>query len=74
RASLGRLLGRHFGALASRNTHGMRWKRFFYRALCEEEGYEHCTSPSCGACSDVEKCFVPESAEAIIARAKKGPA
>ena len=73
RSSLTRLIGRHFGALADRNTNNMRWKRFFYRVLCEEEGYSHCTSPTCASCSDVEKCFEPGSAELAIARAKFAP-
>jgi hypothetical protein len=33
----------------------------------------HCTSPTCSNCVDVEKCFEPESAEAMIARAKTAP-
>ena len=34
RGELSRLLSRHFAPLADRNTNNMRWKRFFYRALC----------------------------------------
>ena len=36
RSELTRLLARHFGPLAARNTRNMRWKRFFYRVLCED--------------------------------------
>ena len=35
RSELTRLLSRHFAPIAARNTQNMRWKRFFYRALCE---------------------------------------
>ena len=52
----------------------MRWKRFLYRQLCEEEGMSHCTSPTCSSCIDVDKCFEPQSTEALLARAKHAPA
>jgi nitrogen fixation protein NifQ len=73
RPTLGRLMSRHFGPLAARNIHNMRWKRFFYRTLCEEEGVVHCTSPVCSACADVDMCFDTSAAEASIARAKPAP-
>lgn len=73
RATLTAVMERHFGTLAARNTNGMRWKRLFFRLLCEEEGLNHCTSPTCCTCSDVERCFTPESAEAMIAKAKAPP-
>ncbi|MEQ1672427.1 MAG: nitrogen fixation protein NifQ, partial [Hyphomicrobium sp.] len=72
RSMLNALMARHFATLSASNTENMRWKRFFYRTLCEEEGLSHCTSPSCSDCADVERCFEPESAEARIARAKRG--
>lgn len=73
RAMLGALMERHFPLLAARNTDDMRWKRFFFRVLCEDEGLTHCTSPTCSTCSDVERCFTPESAEALIAKRKAAP-
>lgn len=73
RPALRTLLERHFWPLASRNTQNMRWKRFFYRQLCEEEGMSHCTSPTCSGCPEVPRCFEPESAEAIMARNKRAP-
>jgi nitrogen fixation protein NifQ len=75
RAALTRLMQRHFSPLATLNAGGqMRWKRFFYRQLCEEEGMTHCTSPTCSNCPDVPRCFAPDSAEALIARSKQPPA
>lgn len=74
RAALTKLMQRHFGPLAALNEGaGMRWKRFLYRQLCEEEGMSHCTSPTCSTCVDVDKCFEPASTEAMLARAKQAP-
>lgn len=75
RSALSKLMHRHFAPLASRNEGAsMRWKRFLYRQLCEEEGMSHCTSPTCSSCIDVDKCFEPQSTEALLARAKHAPA
>jgi nitrogen fixation protein NifQ len=74
RPVLRRLMERYFAPLAARKTRNMRWKRFFYRQLCEEEGLSHCTSPTCSACSEVATCFAPESAEAMMALSKRAPA
>jgi nitrogen fixation protein NifQ len=73
RAALTRLMNVHFAPLATRNALDMRWKRFIYRTLCEEEGLVQCTSPTCGACVDVGSCFPPGSAEALIAQSKQAP-
>jgi len=59
RAELTRLMQRHFRPLADRNPK-MRWKKFFYRTLCEEEGVLLCKSPNCSVCEDYALCFVPE--------------
>ena len=75
RPALTQLMQRHFAPLATLNEGaGMRWKRFLYRQLCEEEGMPHCTSPTCSTCVDVDRCFEPASAEAMLARAKQAPA
>jgi nitrogen fixation protein NifQ len=60
RAALSALLARHFPALAARNTGNMKWKKFFYKQLCEREGIRICKAPSCAACCDYAKCFGPE--------------
>lgn len=74
RDALNKLMARHFTPLFEANQGRMRWKRFFYRALCEEEGLSHCTSPTCADCEDVERCFEPDSVEAQMARAKRAQA
>ncbi len=72
RAELSRLLTRHFASLAARNTHDMRWKRFFYRSLCEAEGMVLCTTPVCTDCTDFDLCFGAETGESRLARARRG--
>lgn len=67
RSELTRLLMRHFFPIASRNTRNMRWKRFFYRTLCEDDGLVMCTTPVCTQCSDFVLCFGDESGESRLA-------
>ncbi len=67
RSELTRLLSRHFGPIAARNTQNMRWKRFFYRALCESDGFVMCTTPVCTECRDFDLCFGEESGESRMA-------
>lgn len=67
RSELTRLLNRHFSPLASRNTNHMRWKRFFYRALCENDGLVMCSTPVCSRCGDFDLCFGDESGESRMA-------
>jgi len=56
REELGRLMAGHFQPLAERNP-GMRWKKFFYRSLCEKEGVLICKAPNCEVCEDYAICF-----------------
>ncbi|RJT29080.1 nitrogen fixation protein NifQ [Mesorhizobium waimense] len=63
RAELSRLLATHFPRLAAGNTQNMKWKKYFYRKLCEAEGFSLCTAPSCGQCNDFEDCFGAEEGE-----------
>lgn len=60
RNDLSELLHRHFGPLAARNSRDMKWKKFFYRQMCEDEGVLVCKSPICDTCSDAALCFGPE--------------
>jgi nitrogen fixation protein NifQ len=60
RGALSELLAMHFPVLAAKNTGDMKWKKFFYKQLCEREGINACKSPSCAACCDYAKCFGPE--------------
>jgi nitrogen fixation protein NifQ len=60
RAALSELIRRHFPTLYHRNTANMRWKKFFYRQLCDRAAARLCRAPSCGACSDYASCFGAE--------------
>ena len=62
---------RHFAPLASRNTKNMRWKRFFYRSLCEDDGLVMCTTPVCTQCNDFNLCFGDESGESRMAERRR---
>jgi len=67
RSELTRLLMRHFAPLAQDNTRNMRWKRFFYRKLCEDDGMVMCSTPVCSHCNDFAECFGDESGESRMA-------
>lgn len=75
RTELSRLLGRHFTSLAEKNVRNMRWKRFFYRTLCEADGMVLCSTPVCTDCADFDLCFGEENGESRLARSRRdGPA
>ncbi len=76
RGELNRLLARHFPVLHAGNTKNMRWKKFFYRRLCEIEGFSLCTAPHCSVCVDFSSCFGDEdglSRLAMVGRATAAP-
>jgi nitrogen fixation protein NifQ len=74
REDLGRLMAERFPSLAARNVDHMKWKKFFYRSLCELEGFVLCSSPTCRECSDFHDCFGDESGESALARlGRPGP-
>ncbi|GAB1257746.1 hypothetical protein NBRC116494_22480 [Aurantivibrio plasticivorans] len=60
RAELRELLTLMFPTLVSKNVKDMRWKRFFYKQLCEQEGGYVCRAPTCEECSTYDECFGPE--------------
>jgi len=60
RADLSDLLTLYFPRLAARNTADMKWKKFFYKQLCQSEGIHTCRAPSCEVCVDYQACFGPE--------------
>lgn len=64
RNTLSLLIKHHFTSLAERNVGNMKWKKFFYRQLCQREGIFICKSPSCASCSDYQECFGPDAAAA----------
>ena len=68
RAELNRLMCERFPGLAARNVANMKWKKFFYRMLCELEGFTLCTAPTCRECTDFDNCFGAETGESVLAR------
>lgn len=74
RTELSRLLARHFAPLSARNLKNMRWKRFFYRMLCESDGFVMCSAPVCTNCCDFDLCFGEESGESRLANARRAVA
>ncbi|TAK76807.1 MAG: nitrogen fixation protein NifQ [Aquabacterium sp.] len=60
RRELSALIAHWFPALAARNTQDMKWKKFFYKQLCEREQLFICKAPSCAVCDDHPVCFGPE--------------
>jgi nitrogen fixation protein NifQ len=57
RDQLNALMQEHFTSLKALNAHNMRWKKFFYRQLCERADILICKSPHCAQCEDQPKCF-----------------
>lgn len=64
-ADLSTLLRRHFAPLAARNSGDMKWKKFFYRELCQRDGVLVCKAPNCAVCDDAALCFAPEDGEPL---------
>ena len=58
RDDLSALLYRNFHALAEKNVHNMRWKRFLYKQLCDTDSAYACRVPSCEYCADYPRCFL----------------
>ena len=62
RQQLTELIATWFPVMAARNHSNMKWKKFFYRQLCEREEILICKSPSCAVCDDYRACFGAEEA------------
>jgi nitrogen fixation protein NifQ len=60
RDDLSAFIGHAFAPLAEKNVHDMKWKKFFYKQLCNQEGVYTCRAPSCQVCADYSDCFGPE--------------
>ncbi|MDP2505651.1 nitrogen fixation protein NifQ [Oceanobacter sp. 3_MG-2023] len=60
RGELSALLSQNFPALVAANDRDMKWKRFFYKQLCEAGGGYVCRAPSCDDCTAYAECFGPE--------------
>ena len=65
RADLGGLMKRHFAPLAAKNSRDMKWKKFFYRELCQLDGIPICKAPTCDSCSDFGQCFGGEEGDPV---------
>jgi nitrogen fixation protein NifQ len=68
RKHLSRLMRDYFGPLAQANDRDMKWKKFFYRQMCEDEGMTLCKSPVCDSCDDFTECFGDEDGHALLAQ------
>jgi nitrogen fixation protein NifQ len=60
RAVLSQLMRHYFTTLYYRNSANLKWKKFFYKQLCDRAEVRVCKAPSCGVCSDYAACFGPE--------------
>lgn len=60
RKCLSDLLDSNFHSLAVQNDRDMKWKKFFYKQLCEQGGGYVCRAPSCDQCKAYNDCFGPE--------------
>ena len=74
RSELTRLMGRHFASLAARNDKNMRWKRFIYRLMCENDGFVMCATPVCTNCADYNSCFGAEEGISRLSEASASQA
>jgi len=74
RSELTRLIARHFATLARRNDKNMRWKRFIYRMMCENDGFVMCSTPVCSNCADYELCYGAETGTSRVASEAQPPA
>lgn len=74
RRELSAMFRRHFPALVALNAGDMKWKKFFYRQMCEREGMMLCKSPNCEVCEDFAACFGEEDGEPLsrLANLSKG--
>ena len=61
RDQLSRLMELNFEPLFKKNDKDMKWKKFFYKQLCEQEGGYVCRAPTCEQCAAYDDCFGPEN-------------
>ena len=61
RAELSALMRHWFPGLVARNHADMKWKKFFYKQLCERAELMICKAPTCAVCTDHTVCFGPET-------------
>ncbi len=63
REDLNSALQRHFSQLHLKNSADMKWKKFFYRQLCDQAEIRLCQAPSCNLCNEYANCFGPDGGE-----------
>jgi nitrogen fixation protein NifQ len=73
RQALSDLLRQNFTTLHDQNTGNMKWKKFFYKQLCNRAEVNLCKAPSCQVCNDYRNCFGPETADAAAPVAAVSP-
>lgn len=66
RQMLSGLLEEYFPVLFARNSGNMKWKKFFYKQLCDLSGVRACRAPRCAVCDDYLKCFGSEEGQAKL--------
>ncbi len=71
RQDLSDLLRRHFPSLFAKNSANMKWKKFFYKQLCERAQVNMCKAPSCRVCNDYANCFGSEEAVLAVAEPER---
>ncbi|MHB1230566.1 MAG: nitrogen fixation protein NifQ [Halothiobacillus sp.] len=57
RDELNQVISRYFPILFNKNTANMKWKKFFYKQLCDMSAVSLCLAPTCDVCFDYEACF-----------------
>jgi nitrogen fixation protein NifQ len=63
RPALTSLIGECFPGLRQLNSQNMRWKKFFYKQLCNRAQVFACRAPTCDQCSEFALCFETPSAQ-----------
>lgn len=74
RTDLSRMMRELFAPLAQANARDMKWKKFFYRELCQQEGMSICKSPVCDSCTDFAICFGTEDGPSLLAQIARASA
>jgi nitrogen fixation protein NifQ len=57
RRTLSGLLERYFTSLYQKNIYNMKWKKFFYKQLCDRAEVIMCPARNCQSCVDYKNCF-----------------
>lgn len=71
RRALSALLQRYFTALYLKNVDNMKWKKFFYKQLCDRAEVTMCPARNCQSCIDYGNCFESEESTSSPAMAEE---